>query len=845
MRTRIVTKINPIMTQKTQNSQTTALPPQNISAEESILGGIMLDQHAMGRIVDLITPESFYVLAHQEIYQAALDLHLQGKPVDLLTLKSHLEDQQLLSKVGGIDKLSQLLDSTVCAVNIDLYAKLVREKQVRREAIALGYDIATLAQTYPPSSGDTTPLLEDLEKQVHQLTQSHYRTGLSLEDHQCEQLLDKIKQIEISTDDPAKKYYKKLLLGKETKLGIRAIENLYCKSLIANNNTPPKSMAQLREEYGDNINEWLLHGFLPKGNVTLLHALGGVGKTRLTYDWAYHLVTGTPWGEEFSVTNDHRKVLIVQTDETPGDCLRTLESRGFGDNHQLLIKTHWSFDHLASLRREIAENHIEFVIIDSMTSASIGSTFTENETEYAKPILELRDLAAELGVSIVLIHHSNSNGQSRGTKAIHNSVSQVLSLKLPSEGSKSDTTNRLLVIEKSRFRRPTTYKLAFCQDDQTGQWTWVCEGEHKEDKDPEKTGLANQILKYIQLHRNIRLQAKEAAELFGRSLRSINSALLSLVNDGLLNRVRSEEKGRPWLYFLSWENLSSIGGKLFGNNGQTTACQTEPISDAPFGFSGNWQEDLNQNFTSEVEKNLKQGAHEIENYDLDPSYRPGPYDRPPKEEKLDCLIASEPETSTVTESSLASLSGNVSGKVSGHQELTSQDQTASEPETSMMTESYQASLSVHVSSNVTGNESQTLCQEVACQIEPLPEAVSSLTGNGQSKNETLSIDWGNLLFEIDQETDRIGWSKEQRNSYLEQTYQVKSIHQLTDEQIVQFLNTLQVKPSTQPVFLPGQTAIFRDMKVVVQYLVNEIVAVVKEFDNPKAKGFEVAIAHLT
>ena len=59
------------------------IPPQNIEAEESILGGILLDPEAMGRIVDLITPESFYVRAHQEIYEAALKLHSQGKPTDL------------------------------------------------------------------------------------------------------------------------------------------------------------------------------------------------------------------------------------------------------------------------------------------------------------------------------------------------------------------------------------------------------------------------------------------------------------------------------------------------------------------------------------------------------------------------------------------------------------------------------------------------------------------------------------------------------------------------------------------------------------------------------------------
>ncbi|XTZ12248.1 MAG: DnaB-like helicase N-terminal domain-containing protein, partial [cyanobacterium endosymbiont of Rhopalodia inflata] len=77
-----------------------ALPPQNIEAEESILGGILLDRNAMERIVDLITPDAFYVPVHKTIYEAALKLYVQGNPVDLLTIKSSLEDYQLLEKIG-------------------------------------------------------------------------------------------------------------------------------------------------------------------------------------------------------------------------------------------------------------------------------------------------------------------------------------------------------------------------------------------------------------------------------------------------------------------------------------------------------------------------------------------------------------------------------------------------------------------------------------------------------------------------------------------------------------------------------------------------------------------------
>lgn len=152
-----------------------ALPPQNIEAEESILGGILLDRDAMGRIVDLITPDSFYVPVHQEIYEAALKLHAQGKPVDLLTIKSHLEDHQLLEKVGGIDKLMQLLDRTVSAVNIDRYGALIMEKYLRRQLISSGHEIVELGFE---TTKELEQILDESEKKIFRLTQKRPQEGL-------------------------------------------------------------------------------------------------------------------------------------------------------------------------------------------------------------------------------------------------------------------------------------------------------------------------------------------------------------------------------------------------------------------------------------------------------------------------------------------------------------------------------------------------------------------------------------------------------------------------------------------------------------------------------------------
>jgi replicative DNA helicase len=121
-----------------------ALPPQNIDAEEGIIGGILLDPNAIARVAPILTPEMFYISSHQTIYQAASALHEQNKPTDIKQVADWLSDRQLLEPVGGLSKLAQLIERTVSAVNIDNLAEIVKDKYVRREIIAAGSQISLL-----------------------------------------------------------------------------------------------------------------------------------------------------------------------------------------------------------------------------------------------------------------------------------------------------------------------------------------------------------------------------------------------------------------------------------------------------------------------------------------------------------------------------------------------------------------------------------------------------------------------------------------------------------------------------------------------------------------------------
>ena len=154
---------------------TNNLPPANIEAEEAILGGILLDPEAIGRVAELLVKDAFYVLAHQEIYNAALILHGKGKPTDLMSVSVYLSDRSLLDKVGGTTKLAQLLNRTVSAVNIDRYANLVMEKYIRRELIASGHEIVDLGYD---NAKELEVVLDESEQKIFRLTQERPQDGL-------------------------------------------------------------------------------------------------------------------------------------------------------------------------------------------------------------------------------------------------------------------------------------------------------------------------------------------------------------------------------------------------------------------------------------------------------------------------------------------------------------------------------------------------------------------------------------------------------------------------------------------------------------------------------------------
>ncbi|NUM60443.1 MAG: replicative DNA helicase, partial [Bdellovibrionaceae bacterium] len=111
------------------------LPPQNLEAEQSILGGLMLEREAFDQVSDILAVDDFYSPANQKIYQAIIDLHAKSRPIDLVTVTDSLQSRNEFESIGGYVYLANLLEKTISAANVGTYAQIVKEKSTLRKLI--------------------------------------------------------------------------------------------------------------------------------------------------------------------------------------------------------------------------------------------------------------------------------------------------------------------------------------------------------------------------------------------------------------------------------------------------------------------------------------------------------------------------------------------------------------------------------------------------------------------------------------------------------------------------------------------------------------------------------------
>lgn len=145
------------------------VPPQNIEAEQAVLGAILIEADALTTVTELLIPHDFYRKTHQMIYEAILKVAESGEPVDLITVTSELQNAGQIEEIGGVAYLANLANSVPTAANVDHYSALVREKSVMRRLINTATKIAT---TGYEGGVDVGEMIDEAEKRILEITQA-------------------------------------------------------------------------------------------------------------------------------------------------------------------------------------------------------------------------------------------------------------------------------------------------------------------------------------------------------------------------------------------------------------------------------------------------------------------------------------------------------------------------------------------------------------------------------------------------------------------------------------------------------------------------------------------------
>jgi replicative DNA helicase len=149
------------------------LPPHSVEAEQSVLGGLMLDSAAWDQVADRVTAEDFYRNDHRLIFEAVAGLIERSQPCDAVTLSGHLESQGLLDQVGGLSYLGSLARDTPTAANIRAYADIVRERSVLRQLITAGNLI--VGSALEPEGREAREIVDDAERAVFEIAEAGSR----------------------------------------------------------------------------------------------------------------------------------------------------------------------------------------------------------------------------------------------------------------------------------------------------------------------------------------------------------------------------------------------------------------------------------------------------------------------------------------------------------------------------------------------------------------------------------------------------------------------------------------------------------------------------------------------
>jgi replicative DNA helicase len=170
------------------------VPPQSLEAEESVLGGILLDNTALDPVIEVLIAEDFYRESHRKIFRAMLDLSEKGEPADIITLGEVLRAKNAIADVGGMTYLAELAERVPTAANILHYARIVKEKAILRGLIGTTTQIAT--RSYEAGE-DVDHLLDEAEQSIFAISEGRIKPSFY---KMSDVIMDTLKTVEMLHD---------------------------------------------------------------------------------------------------------------------------------------------------------------------------------------------------------------------------------------------------------------------------------------------------------------------------------------------------------------------------------------------------------------------------------------------------------------------------------------------------------------------------------------------------------------------------------------------------------------------------------------------------------------------
>ncbi len=370
---------------KQLNTVLDRLPPQNIEAEQSVLGAVLLENEAISSVIELLVPKDFYKDSHKKIFSAMVELYEKSEPIDLITLTEQMSRKEQLEEVGGASYLSSIVNQVPTSANIKYHSKIVKEKAMLRNLITTATELVSMSYN---EDTEVNEILDRAETKVFALSEKMIKSSFV-----------HIKEVVKDTIELVDRMYDK----KELITGL------------------PSGFKDLDE---------LTTGFHP-GDLVVVGARPGMGKTAFCLNIATHVglevkVPVALFSLEMSKELIVLRMICAEAEvdsksvrsgyHTKEDYRKLVNAAGKLAEAPIFIDDAFNsvLEIRAKARRLKSEHGLGLIIVDYLQLMRGEGSFTAREQVISDISRSFKALAKDLSVPIIVISQLNRSCEQRG-----------------------------------------------------------------------------------------------------------------------------------------------------------------------------------------------------------------------------------------------------------------------------------------------------------------------------------------------------------------------------------------------------------------------------------------------